>query len=283
MHEEYKLVEIYEILAGTSFLAPLVAVLIYLFDVDPGHVLPIIAVLALPVGWLVINFQRFIFTFKGRYEHYPVLESIRERVSVAKTKEGYTVNFNFPLNKKRKLQLTSEEYERIFDPYKNLQRFLFWKSYRSKQPILFKKKYGNGTIKPFFVENIENMFFFEKEGLGEFIRGTLSIYHISQVAGYGLCLGVAFSIGFALLFWPKILSYTQYLQLLRSVLNRSLTLSSTNVIMTISGIILISLPIFLIFSATKIQSTLKVKESQANEELMVELRMSDDLPSRGNQ
>ena len=93
--------EIYEILAGTSFLAPVIVVLISFLNTSPEHILPVLAVLALPVGWLVVNFQRFIFTFRGRYERYPMLEHVRDHVNVTRIEDKYMVQLKgFSLNQR---------------------------------------------------------------------------------------------------------------------------------------------------------------------------------------
>ena len=256
--------DIVEAVVGTAFLSPIVFSAIVACNLPPEPVIAMAAVLALPMGWLAFTFERFIFTFKGRYEHFPFLEFIRDRITLEKKDtDAYIINIEnvSPADKKDKLPkkiiCDDKDFELLFDPYKSLKcsKILWWKSFRRKQK-------HDRNILP-FVENIENMMiFFDNPGLADFIRSAVAHYHMYLAAAYAFILGLLFSVGITM-----ILNVEAFLTI-PSLLQQIDVPRFTG--MVICGIILL----ILVWITVK-QSRLMLKEAIANEYLLVRLRIPE--------
>jgi hypothetical protein len=257
------LVDVVEAIVGTVFLSPVVFAAVIGCSQNPSVVISIAAVLALPVGWLILTFSRFVFTFRGRYEHFPTMKFMRGLVDITvddKTK-SYIINLGNALPPKKKencssirLVLNETDFEALFDPFKSLakSRILFWKSYRAKQE--------DEKEKIPYVENIEDMIFFEDQELADFIRSAAANYHTYLAAGWALLFGLLFSIGLTLSMNADAFNKIQPAL-------QAITLVNSMGIAVCTGVVL-----FLIW-ATARQSRLRKNEAIAHEYLMIRLKL----------
>jgi len=261
------MVDIVEAVVGTFFLTPVVFAAIVLCHLPADPVLAMAAVLALPLGWMMLTFERFIFTFKGRYELYPALEFIRNLCKVDKTKtNAFKIDLEgvIPENKKKilvsSLTLTEKDFDLLFDPYRSLKksRVLFWKSYRRMQE--------ESKVKLPYVENIEDLIFFEDTGLADFIRSAIANYHTYLAATYAFFLGLLFSVGFTLSVRPTILNEV-------FLILSEIKFSEILLIQLTSGFFCL-LIFCILFWATIKQSRLRRNEAIAHEFLLMKLRLT---------
>lgn len=262
------MVEIAEAVVGAAFLSPIAFSAIAFCSLPAEPVIAMAAVLALPLGWLAFTFERFLFTFKGRYEHYPTMEFIRSRAKVEKLDDNaYRIDLGriIPKDKEDKLSRTlilkEEDFDLLFDPFKSLKqsKILFWKSHRGKQQ--------HSSLKLPYVENIEDMIFFEDQGLADFIRSAIATYHTSLAAVYAFLLGLLFSSGFTLAVNPKV--FSEFLTILTQI-------NITQIDFTrLAGVVVCAGVLFVLIWATLKQSRLRRKEAIAHEYLLVRLRVQE--------
>lgn len=257
------MVDVVEAVVGTVFLSPVVFAAVVGCNQNPSVVISIAAVLALPLGWLVLTFSRFIFNLRGRYEHFPQLKYIRERVEVKwdPTTERYKVDLDkaLPQSKKEngfatKLEIDKNDFNMLFDPFRGLEksRIPFYESHRAKQT----KENENLP----YVENIEDMFFFDDKGLGEFIRSAAANYHTYLAVGWALLFGLVFSIGLTLY-----LNADAFNKIQPSF--QAITPVNSIGIAVCTGVML-----FLVWAAIR-QSRLRKNEAIAHEYLMIRLKL----------
>lgn len=257
------MVDIGEAIIGTAFLSPVVifAILACQWSADP--VFAAAAVLALPIGWLIYTFERYLVTFKGRYEHFPTLEFIRSHIKLEKHDDDtIVVNLRavIPENKQKelsqKMTLNREDFDCIFDPYKSLQksRILLWKSFRRDQ--------NEREEKLPYVESIEDMFFFDDPGLADFMRSAVANYHTYKATVCAFLLGLLCAIGMTLAFRPEFfltIQIPQQIDLYR-----------------VLGWVLIIMVFVTLTWATIKQSRLRLREALAHEYLLIRLRVPKD-------
>jgi hypothetical protein len=193
------------------------------------------------------------------------LKFLRSRIEHLDNNNGtYTVNLSrvIPKNKTTtftsKITLTKEEFEDIFDPYKQLKnsRILHWNSFRKKQE--------ENREKVPFVEHIEDLFFFEDQGLADFIRSAVDNYHTYKATAYSFILGFIFALGITLasnpsFYWATIPQIPAQLDMYKFV-----------------GLV-ICLIVFIIsiFAAWR-QSDLRLKEAIANWYLLLRLKVPEE-------
>ena len=248
--------ELVEAVVGTAFLSPVVYTAVVFCGLDPQIVIALAAVLALPIGWLMVTFERFLFTLRGRYESYLPMKFIRNSIEVTYTKDDkQKIDLKKIMPKDEKLKVTDnlildkKDFDLLFDPYKELNksRILFWKPFRFKQHL--KKE------KLPFVENIENiLFFFENPDLAEFIRGAVINFHTYLAAFYALVIGCLFSIGFAF-----ILKADTFLQMVSKVLPLTYAVDALRKVMILGvGIEAIIMPITILIILGVVTMTLGV-------------------------
>jgi len=205
------------------------------------------------------------------------LEFIRNLVEVEKLgTDKWKVNLENVLPKYGKtksttLTLNDEEFNLLFDPYKSLdrRRILLWKPFRHTHQY-------NGNNLP-YVENIEDIFFFDNPGLAEFIRSAIANYHTYLAALYAFILGILFSFGFVLLCNPG-----TFLEI-PSILNQiNLSQVGSQEIIQFIGIIICFLILLILMWGTKIQSKIRRKEAIAHEYLLIRLKTLDAQKNRKN-
>jgi len=266
------LVDIVEAVVGTVFLSPVVFAAVIWCNQDPSVVISIAGVLALPIGWLIHTFSRFIFTFRGDYEHFPTMKFVRKRIKVAwdLDKKQCTVDLAEALPQSRKggnlatrLVISANDFKMLFDPYESLKKSKvpFFKSYRAKQE---KEK----EELP-YVENVENMFFFDAAGLAGFIRSAATNYHTYLAVGWAALFGVLFSLGLTLS-----LSADAFNRILPAL--QAITLMNFIGVLVCAGVVL-----FLVWAAVR-QSRFRKNEAVANEYLMIRLRLEKQNNSKND-
>lgn len=187
-----------EAVPGTSFLLPIFFVLIsnskFTKYFPLQNTLAVIALLVFPVGWLALQIESFLLIYvRGRYEKEPVIRYIRKNIIIEKTEKGeYKINFNkvIPdIYPNKIITCDQKEFEELFDPYKILKRIPF--SYRRRQET--KKE------KLPYVENIENMIFFNEKA-SNYIRELHKYWHITFASALGFINGLIIAFGIYLIF-----------------------------------------------------------------------------------
>lgn len=196
------------------------------------------------------------------------MEFIRNRAKVEKTDANtYRIDLGevIPKDKKDKLSntltLTASDFDLLFDPFKSLaqSKILYWKSYRGKQQ--------HSRLKLPYVENIEDMIFFEDQGLADFIRSAITTYHTSLAAVYAFLLGLLFSSGFTLALNPEV--FFEFLAILTQI-------NVTQIHFTrLAGIVVCAGILFVLIWTTIKQSRLRRKEAIAHEYLLIRLRVPE--------
>lgn len=195
--------ELSEAIPGTSFLVVPVLIVVFYGLIPWTTVIALIAALAIPFGWLAFNFEGFYLTWKGRYEDSPPYKHIRDKIEVKSESSKIVVDLDKVLPRDirvRRIECSNQtEYQILFDPFRRLTRLWLFEmilgpSFRKTQPELYKSTYGN-EIKPFYVENVEDMTFFDKPALANYIREQTKYWHIMRATFYGFFWGIANAIG----------------------------------------------------------------------------------------
>lgn len=275
--------ELFEAIPGTIFLFLPVVVFIY-YGVPWTTILALVAALAIPVGWLCFNFEGFYLTWKGRYEDTPPYNHIRERIIIDEDSGKFVVNLEKVLPEEYEIRKVvcsdKREYDDLFDPFKRTTELWYFKPifgvpFRKKQPEIYKERY-KGEMKPFYVENVEDMTFFSNPALANYIREQTRYWHILRASFYGLLWGATFASGLLLVILSNFLCFSITSSLILSDFFCFCLYAMTimfGLFLKVLGLILCAIPIIVLPWTTYEYSKLRRKESLAHEYLLIKLKM----------